>query len=97
MVFPHWSPIEHRIERSDLVYVYFTHIQYLRYLVHSTQRHPVPALLLRYVEQRNYCGALVVAWVFGHYPLDLTVVVVGEVEGRVWVVVGSVLVSGEGV
>ena len=97
VVLAHWRPIKHRIEGSDLIHINFTHIQYLGNLVHSAQRDPVAVLLLGYVEQRNDSRALVVPRVLRHHSLDLAVVLLCEVEGRVGVVVGSVLVGGEGV
>ena len=52
-------PVEHGIERRDLIHTHGGHLQELRDVVHNTDTRPSLVLSLRQVEQRNDSGFLV--------------------------------------
>ena len=84
------GPIEHGVEGGDLVDLHGLHIEDLGDFVHCGESEEVIVLLLRDEQGRDACRLLIVRGVFVEQLLYLLVVLFGELERRVLVVVLSV-------
>ena len=88
------APVEHRVERRDLVHEDRRHFAHLRRLVHGGQRQPAAVLLLRDPQHRDARRLRVVARVLGQHVLDREQALRRELERRLLGVVVLVWARG---
>ncbi len=59
------GPVEHRVERHDLVHPHGCHFEQLGHVVHNTDARPSLILSLADVKERDDSCFLVLRWVMG--------------------------------
>ena len=76
------APVEHGVERRDLVHAHGRHLEQLRHVVHHADTRPSLILPLAEVEQGNDCRLLVLGRVLGDDGLRAFEVLRVELEGN---------------
>ena len=76
------APVEHGVERRDLVDTHGRHLEQLRDIIHDADARPSLVLPLAEVEERDYGGLLVLWWVSADDFLGTFEVVWVEFEGN---------------
>jgi len=88
--------VEHGVERCDFIHLHGRHVENLGDLVHCREGEEVVVLLLSDEESRDASGLLVVRGVLVEQILDLSVVLRGELEGSIVIIVLGVSVVRKG-
>jgi hypothetical protein len=91
VVFAHWCPVVHGVERRDLVHTHGRHLEEARNLVHDADAAEA-VLALAKIQQGHDGGLLVLRGVAGDNLLDELLILLRELEWDRGVVLGRIAV-----
>ena len=96
MILADLRSVEHRVERSDFINLHGGHFKDLGSLVHGGQGQEVVVLFLGNEQDWNDSRRLVVVWILGQELVNGCIALLAELKWRLFQVVLSVSVVGEG-